>query len=88
MPEFCTWTHIGRDRYETSCGKHHSFEEGGPLTALFVYCPFCASVLRELNDADPEEDEPRTARKLTRQEQLEALADLGIDTWEDYRGER
>ena len=27
-------------------------------------------------------------RKATRQEQLEALADRGIDTWEEYRGER
>lgn len=27
-------------------------------------------------------------RRLTRQEQLEALADRGIDTWEDYRGEK
>lgn len=27
-------------------------------------------------------------RKLTRQEQLEGLADRGCDTWEDYREER
>jgi hypothetical protein len=27
-------------------------------------------------------------RRLTRQERLEALADRGIDTWADYRGER
>lgn len=26
--------------------------------------------------------------KLTRHEQLEALADHGCDTWEEYRGER
>lgn len=27
-------------------------------------------------------------RKLTRAERLQGLADRGIDTWEDYRGER
>jgi hypothetical protein len=26
--------------------------------------------------------------KLTRQEQLQELADRGCDTWEEYRGER
>ena len=28
------------------------------------------------------------ARRLTRQERLQGLADRGIDTWDDYRGER
>lgn len=28
------------------------------------------------------------APKLTRQEQLQELADRGCDTWEEYRGER
>jgi hypothetical protein len=27
-------------------------------------------------------------RRLTRQEQLEGLADRGVDTWEELRGER
>lgn len=27
-------------------------------------------------------------RKLSRHEQLQALADSGVDTWEDYRGEK
>ena len=27
-------------------------------------------------------------KKLTRQERLQGLADRGIDTWEDYRGEK
>ncbi len=26
--------------------------------------------------------------KLTRMERLQGLADSGVDTWEDYRGER
>jgi hypothetical protein len=30
----------------------------------------------------------RRAMRLTRQEQLEGLADRGIDTWAEYRGER
>jgi len=33
-----------------------------------------------------DDDEPR--RKLTRNEQLQAAADAGYDTWEEYRGER
>jgi len=36
-------------------------------------------------DAD-EPDEPK--RKLTRNERLQALADSGCDTWEEFRGER
>lgn len=28
------------------------------------------------------------SRRLTRQDQLEAMADMGIDTWEDYRMEK
>ena len=30
----------------------------------------------------------RRSIQLSRQEMLEALADRGVDTWEDYRGER
>ncbi len=33
-----------------------------------------------------EPEEPR--RKLTRQERLQGMADRGVDTWEEYRGER
>jgi hypothetical protein len=33
-----------------------------------------------------EEDTPK--KKLTRTEKLQAAADAGVDTWEDYRGER
>ncbi len=33
-------------------------------------------------------EEPEPPRKLTRQERLEAMADSGCDTWEEYRGER
>lgn len=40
----------------------------------------------ETEPDETDEDEPR--RKLTRQEQLEALADRGCDTWAEYRGER
>lgn len=31
---------------------------------------------------------PAKLPPLTRQEQLEGLADRGVDTWEDYRDER
>ena len=29
-----------------------------------------------------------TTRRLTRQERLQELTDQGVDTWEEYRGER
>lgn len=34
------------------------------------------------------EVEPQPRRRLTRHEQLQALADSGRDTWEESRGER
>ena len=40
-----------------------------------------------LGDNDQGERSHRP-RSLTRAEQLEALADNGCDTWEEYRGER
>lgn len=36
---------------------------------------------------DGEDDRP-VRRRLTRHEQLQALADSGCDTWEEARGER
>lgn len=38
-------------------------------------------------EADAREDRP-AGRRLTRHEQLQALADSGCDTWEEARGER
>lgn len=55
----------------------------------FRYCPMCDDLVR--GDECPEcgaDTETIRTRKATRQEQLEALADRGIDTWEEYRGER
>jgi hypothetical protein len=42
-----------------------------------TWCPLCGDKLRKLQLAH-----------LTRQERLQALADLGCDTWEEKRGER
>lgn len=42
-----------------------------------------SEIIEERSDEDAE-----SPKKLTRQEQLEALADRGTDTWEEYRGER
>ena len=44
----------------------------------------------EVIETTPEEtdEEPPRGRRLTREEQLEGLADRGCDTWEEYRGER
>jgi hypothetical protein len=40
-------------------------------------CPYCYTA---------EEVDPKT--KLSRNERLQAAADAGYDTWEDYRGEK
>jgi transcriptional regulator with XRE-family HTH domain len=34
------------------------------------------------------DDDPPPRRKLTRNERLQGLADRGVDTWEEERGER
>jgi hypothetical protein len=51
------------------------------------YCPMCDGLVR--GDECPKcgADTERVP-KLTRQEQLEGLADRGIDTWAEFRGER
>ncbi len=55
-----------------------AIDEGFRLGAMLVSAARC--------DSCGEEQEH--ARKLTRQERLEGLADSGCDTWEEYRGER
>lgn len=45
-----------------------------------LVCPECMGLA--------EEEEPKKSRKLTRMEKLQAAADAGVDTWEEYRGER
>ena len=44
-----------------------------------------AEVIETAPDAGDDDEPPR---KLTRQEQLEALADRGIDTWADYHDDK
>lgn len=58
-------------------------------------CPDCRRVCECLEGDERREtcwhcadDHAPRLRRLTRQEQLEALADRGVDTWEEYRGER
>ena len=46
------------------------------------------SALWDREAADKAEARSRPPTRLTRHEQLEALADHGVDTWEEYRGER
>lgn len=41
----------------------------------------------EVTEKRVDEDD-ESSRPLSRQERLEALAERGIDTWEEYRGER
>lgn len=59
---------------------------------LFTVCQDCLRALQVWfveKQAQSEHECPTLAlRKLTRHEQLQGLADRGIDTWEDYRGEK
>lgn len=53
------------------------------------YCPLCDEIVADDPCPDCGTDTDRIEpRPLTRNEQLEALADAGIDTWEDYRCEK
>lgn len=68
-----------------SCGNRRSccvlFYPGG------FFCHRCRGVA----DADCEEcaeELERPANPLTRQERLQELADSGVDTWEEKKGER
>lgn len=42
----------------------------------------------EEDDVTCEQDPDEKPHKLTASERRERLADSGVDTWEDYRGER
>jgi hypothetical protein len=48
----------------------------------------CGCEIAAAEDQDDLSDDRPPARRLTRHEQLEGLADRGVDTWEDYRGEK
>lgn len=54
--------------------------------------PVCVDCVAAREEQEEREDYARTERRrhrrLSRQERLEGLADSGIDTWEEYRGER
>lgn len=50
--------------------------------------PYATARVRDFAALLEDAYEDRTVRRLTRQEQLEGLADRGCDTWEEYRGER
>lgn len=80
------------------CLEHRPrLEDGSAGNGCFFASPKDPIQLVELTDeiecdecreGGYEDWEPPVRRKLTRQEQLEGLADRGIDTWEEYRGER
>ena len=44
--------------------------------------------LAPADEHDYRRDDSRPARKLTRNERMQGMADNGCDTWEEYRGER
>jgi hypothetical protein len=50
---------------------------------LTLLCADCHEERAELG-----ESVPLSSRRMSRQEQLEGLADQGIDTWEDYNQEK
>ena len=58
-------------------------------------CEHCRALLAACDCELSEEQENKrdvadmlAGRKLTRPERLQGLADRGVDTWEEYRGER
>lgn len=70
-----TVLHELRSYVERNNGYHytaHRFRDGHP----------------EFPPTPVELDEPPGVPRLTRYERLQAAADAGVDTWEDYRGER
>lgn len=53
------------------------------------YCEMCDRWFKTAKNECPEcGDVLRRPTKMTRQDRLEALADSGCDTLEEYRGER
>ncbi len=49
------------------------------------YCEMCDKAVTEKECPDCGADTvPVPTKKLTRQEQLEGLADRGVDTWDEY----
>jgi uncharacterized Zn finger protein (UPF0148 family) len=70
------------------CGEPLEFDEvdiGVGVQRGNYNCPNCGWAPKQAED-EPEDDDP--PRRMTRQERLQAAADAGIDTWEEYRGER
>lgn len=80
-----------KGRQETACGQFVALEQVAK-TGIEPTCWGCATWLKSLDDTPMEDDRadhlipPR--RRLTRYEQLEALADAGCDTREEYEGLR
>ena len=54
------------------------------------YCGACDKLVRQsvCPKCGADADRIQERKKLTRYERHQALADRGIDTWEDYRGEK
>jgi hypothetical protein len=50
-------------------------------------CHYCSRCGADRYEAG-RDDLPCRPKRLTRQERLQAAADAGYDTWEEYRGER
>ena len=81
-PATCVW----EGNYDHACG----FQDD------FYLCAACqphwtGTIPPEYDDEPPEYPDGTPVfptRKLTRQERLQAAADAGHDTWDEYRGDR
>lgn len=69
--------HIENGKREPSTGEQKRIAKALRVSVARVFPP----------QADVDDDPP-PRRKLTRNERLQGLADAGVDTWKEERGER
>lgn len=86
---FDEWGATVSDPQQTREPTHCLWCGGEMYDETSNYAPYCQRACAESRaKQESDENETKPRRYLSRQEQLEGLADRGIDTWEEYRGEK
>lgn len=87
--------HLARDVFEPGTGRAiatklaEAYAAAHPTTTLDECDPVWDAAIEAAEEIDTLVDqEDRPKRKLTRNERLQAAADRGFDTWDDYNGDR